>query len=214
MLLQAPQFNRSFWKSAHPAKQRFCPCGHVHFPPTHDELPVHGFAQWPQFQLSVCVSMQLPLQYKRLDAHFETQLPAWHFWSCGHALPHAPQFSLSVSTMMHDCPHSDCPASASQPHRPRTHCVLPLHVLPHDPQLLLSDVVSTHPPLPHSVSPEAHAETHLPCEHRSPVGQGLPHEPQFFPSALRLLHVLPQSVCPVPQTQLPSWQVAPPPHWT
>jgi hypothetical protein len=214
MLLHDPQLSLSLVRSAHPPKQRVCPCAHEHFPLTHDDPPpVHGFAQRPQFQLSDVVSMQLPLQYVRLDAHFETQLPALHFWSCGHALPHVPQLMLSVSVKAHDCPHSVCPASTSQSHRPCTHCVLLLHALPQEPQLELSDVVSTHEVM-HSVSPDAHAETHLPCEHRSPVGHGLPHPPQFFASALRLLHVLPQSVCPVPHAQLPMRQVAPPPHWT
>jgi hypothetical protein len=127
---------------------------------------VQGAAQWPQFQLSEVVSTQLPLQYVRFDAHFETQLPALHFWSSGHALPHVPQFSLSVSVTAHTCPHSVCPASASHPHRLFTHCKLLPHVLPQDPQFELSEVVSTHPPMPHSVSLFAHALTHLPCEQR------------------------------------------------
>jgi hypothetical protein len=158
--------------------------------------------------------MQLPLQYFSVDAHFDTHVPAWHFWSCGHALPQEPQFRVSVSGETQFCEHSISPASGSHPHRPPVHCVLPAHVLPQEPQFELSDDVSMHPPLPHSVSPAAHAETHLPCEQRSPVGHGLPHPPQFFASALRLLQTLPQSVCPVPQTQLPPWHVAPPPHWT
>jgi hypothetical protein len=174
---------------------------------------VHTLAQLPQFQLSDWVSRQLPLQYFRLDAHFETHMPAWHFWSCGHALPHEPQFWLSATTEAHCCPQSVSPASASQLHRPPMHSVLPPQVLPQEPQLPLSVVVSTHPPLLHKVSPFAHAETQLPCEQTSLVGHALPHEPQFFPSALRLLQVFPQSVCPVTQAQLPSWQVAPPPHW-
>jgi hypothetical protein len=120
MFVHDPQFSRSFERSAHPAKQKLSPCGHEHFPLTHDELPVHGFPQLPQFQLSVSGSMQLPLQYFLSDVHLDTHVPAWHFWSCGHALPQAPQFWLSVAAEVQlFWPHSVCPASASQPHRLR-----------------------------------------------------------------------------------------------
>ena len=40
----------------------------------------------------------------------------------------------------------------------------------------------------------------------------MPHEPQLLPSVLRLAQPLLQAVCPVPQAQLPSMQVAPPMH--
>jgi hypothetical protein len=94
---------------------------------------------------------------------------------------------------------------------PLKHCKLPPHAALHEPQLEVSDVVSTHPPS-QSLCPEGHAETHLPLEQTSPVGHAVPHEPQLLVSVLRSVQPLLQAVCPPPQMQLPSWQVAPPMH--
>jgi hypothetical protein len=89
--------------------------------------------------------------------------------------------------------------------------MLPPHDLLQEPQLEVSDLVSTHPPSQY-VWADGHAETHLPREHTSPVAHCLPHEPQLLESALRSAQVSLQAVCPMPQAQLPSLQVAPLPH--
>jgi hypothetical protein len=75
------------------------------------------------------------------------------------------QFWLSVCVDVHCCPHCTSPESGSQPHLPLRHWVLPPHALLHEPQLEVSDVVSTHPPS-QSVCPDGHAETHLLWEQR------------------------------------------------
>jgi hypothetical protein len=73
----APQFILSFDRVVHPATHLVWPCGHAHWPPTHVAPPVQTLLQEPQFQLSVCASMQLLLQYVLSAEHFDTHWPAW-----------------------------------------------------------------------------------------------------------------------------------------
>jgi len=56
---QAPQLFMSVLTFVQMPLQLVCPCGHVHCPPAHDAPPVHTLLQAPQFQLSVCASMQV-----------------------------------------------------------------------------------------------------------------------------------------------------------
>jgi hypothetical protein len=50
-------------------------------------------------------------------------------------------------------------------------------------------------------------QVHMPDEHVWPRAQALPHLPQLFVSLEVSAHVLPQSVPPFGQMQLPDWHV-------
>ena len=74
--------------------------------PVHDEEqvvplqtcpPVQAFVQLPQWVASDWT--QLPLQSSRPLG--QTQLPFWHVLVAPQALPHEPQFWLSVATVLH-----------------------------------------------------------------------------------------------------------------
>jgi hypothetical protein len=95
--------------------------------------------------------------------------------------------------------------------------VVPGHVMPQPPQLLLSVVVSTQFPL-QQVLPVIQGEfmphLHCPPEQVSPVGaQAVPHIPQLLAFELVSTHVPLQSVgAELGHLQLPLWQVCTPGH--
>lgn len=60
---------------------------------------------------------------------------------------------------------------------PERQLVLPLQVLPHAPQLLLSELGSTHLPLQAICAP---GQAQLPPVQLAPVAQALPHLPQLL----------------------------------
>jgi hypothetical protein len=153
----------------------------VHCPP--EQVPLHGRLHPPQFVLLVLVSTQVephsisePLHTHAL---FEQVAPA------GHALPHDPQFALSVVTFAHLPPeHWVSPEPQLEAQLPLLHTCVPVHVLPHVPQLLTSE--GTHAPLQLSW-PLPH--THAPAWQVEPAPHFLPHAPQFCGSVpITLMH--------------------------
>jgi hypothetical protein len=72
----------------------------------------------PQFFGSICVLVQMPLQQEPLQQpplqndwpgwQKSTHLPPVQLWLAVHALPHAPQFFVSVCVSVHVVPHSIC----------------------------------------------------------------------------------------------------------
>jgi hypothetical protein len=89
--------------------------------------------------------------------------------------------------------HFEYPLLHEYPHIPAAHvgvaCVACVpHMVPHDPQLLRSFIVSAHVPPPQAIIPAAHPETHeymLP----DPEQSGVP-APHAAPQAPQLLAVL------------------------
>jgi hypothetical protein len=181
----------------------------VHVPATHVDPPVHTLLQVPQFQLSVCASMQVLRQYFLPGSHRDTHLPALQSWSIAHVAPQLPQFAESVCRLAHVCALDDEQSASPpvQPHCPPLHCVFPEHARPQPPQLELSVLMATHAPL-HAMSSGPHIETHLPLEHSIPWSHAAPHDPQLFASAWRLAHAPPQLLVPDGQAHLPAMHVA------
>lgn len=78
--------------------------------------------------------------------------PFEHTFPEPHALPHAPQWSLSVWVFTHSLPHKSSPVPQPGAQAPPTHAMLPPvgaggHALPHAPQWALSLEVLTQAPL-------------------------------------------------------------------
>ena len=117
--------------------------------------------------------MHCPSQ-SRFVASGQPQVPRKHFWSAAHALPQAPQFASSKSTLVHVPPQSVPPFGQVQ--TPFSHDLPPLQTLPHAPQLLSSDWVLTHAP-PQSVVPAGQVQTRF-WQVRPPL-QTMPQPPQL-----------------------------------
>jgi hypothetical protein len=86
-----------------------------------------------------------------------------------HAVPHVPALHAGVACVT---------------------CVV--HMVPHDPQLLRSLIVSVHVD-PHSVAPPVHPETHeyvapLPEQSGVPAPHFVPHPPQLFVVLIGVSH--------------------------
>lgn len=87
-----------------------------------------------------------------------------------------------------------------------------MHVTPHAPQLLLSELVSMQLPL-QSVSPEPQpALEHAPDEHTSPAAQAVPQLPQFAGSFVTSTHAPLQVTVPAGHTHEEPLQMVPLPH--
>ena len=70
-----------------------------------------------------------------------------------------------------------------------------MHVVPHEPQFVLSLSVSTQLP-PQSVRPGSQVDTHVPDEHTSSASHALPHDPQSDVLEVVSMHAPSQSVSP------------------
>ena len=82
---------------------------------------------------------------------------------------------------------------AMEVHTPPAQTCDGVHALPHVPQLFASLPVMAHEP-PHNVEPVGHEpDEHPPAMQTWPIGQAFPHVPQFKESAVRLVHVVPQT---------------------
>ncbi len=155
----------------------------------------HELLQPPQLAASVCVLTQPPLQTLRLAVHWMPQTPAAHVavpfvggpW---HAVPHAPQWAMSVCVSTQLLPHAmNCGASQVTPHVPAMHVAAPFagfgQTFPQAPQLATSPLSSTHAPrhvekvgshwIPHT------PDVQVPCPF-SGSAQAFPQAPQFFVS--------------------------------
>lgn len=151
--------------------------------------------QPPQFSVSKEVFTQCPLQYLPPSEQPAAHVPPMQVNPAPHALPHAPQFALSlvVSTQLPE----QVVFPPVQAHAPLWQVVPPEQVLEHPPQLLLSLWKSTQTP-PQIDWPAAQA--HVPLWQVLPPVQARPHEPQFALSVERFTHVLLHSVWPVEHT--------------
>jgi hypothetical protein len=112
-------------------------------------------------------------------------------------LPQLPQFCVLVERSTHWLPHLvSPPLQPDALHAPAEHASPFGHLLPHEPQLLLSTLVLTQIPL-HRVWPAG--QPHEPCKQVWPLVQATPHAPQLASSDCRSTHALLQLVSPVPQ---------------
>jgi hypothetical protein len=100
--------------------------------------------------LSVFGSTHLPWQFTRPVMQVRAQLPTLHTWPGTQALPHFPQFALSVFGFVHAAgpasppPHWVSPVGQVSAQVPLPQTVPAAHALPHAPQFALSDEVVTH----------------------------------------------------------------------
>ena len=125
--------------------------GHLHWPLTHLSLPVHFTPQAPQLSSSDCWFTHAPPQSVAPAPHVATQFPALHTETMG-------------------VPPSGTPPSGGGG---------AMHLMPQEPQLSGSLMVSTHTPEQFTV-PGGHA--HTPFEQSWPDEQTLPQAPQLLRS--------------------------------
>ena len=114
----------------------------------------HAFAQAPQFEGSKAVSVHTAGAPHAVcpDAQLAEHAPATHAVPPGHAVPHAPQFWLSVWRFVQVLEHSVSPDWQLTAHLPAEHTSPEGHAAPHAPQFWRSACRLVQVPL-HSVKP-------------------------------------------------------------
>jgi hypothetical protein len=127
----------------------------------------------------------------------QTHEPAWQVLPPVHALPHPPQFALSVCSLTHALPQAVWPALQVKVHAPLTHAGTPLvgadvHALPQVPQLVVVVPDVSQPsrsggvPALQSSSPALHVYAHVvPLHEGTPVlvSHTFVHVPQLVVDA-------------------------------
>jgi hypothetical protein len=93
--------------------------------------------------------------------------------------------------------HAVKPCWHESEHFPPEHVSPCLHIVPHPPQLVGSDIVLTHA-IPHFIVPIPHAVAHAPAMQTSLAAHALPHMPQLRGSLLLSTHSLPHFAVPPP----------------
>jgi len=176
--------------------------GHAHLPYTHPLPPVHLLPQAPQLVGSDWrLTHTVPQQTCAVGHPQGLHLPALHVDPVKQALPHVPQFKVSLLVLTH------LPAQLVSPrmqeHAPvmQVNPAVVSHLVPQVPQLLLSLFTSTHAPQsggipsPQKINGPPHpGGTHFAFMQYSPLQQCLPHVPQLYGSLLRLTHFPTHSV--------------------
>jgi hypothetical protein len=175
---QAPQFWSSLVTSVHVVPHNVSPELQAHLPETQWDVPVHAKWQAPQFESSLWTDMHEPPQYIWSCGHGETHRPAEQPYPMSHTRPHAPQFCGSPVRSVHEPSQFVDPCWQTQ--LPWTQVVDGSQALSHEPQLLSSVCVSTHPPAPaQNVRPDEQEFWHTPRKQPAPAGHTLPQEPQL-----------------------------------
>lgn len=108
----APQFSKLVWVSTQDAPQQLWPAGHAmpqppqcaalsvvrtQTPPQHFCPPVHA---GPAPHRQVPATQSSPSPQGGEQGTSAVQVPPWHTVPDGHALPHRPQFALSVAVLV------------------------------------------------------------------------------------------------------------------
>jgi hypothetical protein len=209
---QPPQLNGSFASFTQTPSQSVVPCGHWHWPLTHEAVAGHFVPHAPQLFVSVAAVMQALLQTVVPCGQVATQTPRLHSSPAAvlHARPQAPQFAGSCVTSMHVSLHATSPPE--QPHRPPRHSSRPRQPVPHAPQFASSDFVSTQLP-PHFVSPGPQVVSQTPELQTSPapVLHVRPHVEQFAGSVAVFVQVPLHRTSPVRQAVTPASPPSRPP---
>jgi hypothetical protein len=125
--------------------------------------------------------MHVPLQFTSPDWHVTSQFPPEQASPGGHALPHVPQFALSVCVFEQYVPASvvhDVSSPHDTPQLPPLQTRPAPHTFPHAPQLLLS-VCSLTQDEPHEVRPDPQYCEHMPELQTWPGLHCFPQPPQL-----------------------------------
>lgn len=205
---QAPQFARSVCKFAHNLPQSDWPAAHTHVPAVQVCPAPHAVPHAPQFIMLVAVSTHVGVapagsqsicpigQVGRLRA----QRPIMQLSPAAHAMPQAPQFIGSTSSVAHAAPHIAWPGGhiAVPMHAPMLQVCPAAHMRPQPPQLATLDCTSVHAP-PQFSCPAGHIVVpalHMPVWQLCPAGQELLQEPQCVPLVWGSTHSAPQRSWP------------------
>lgn len=186
----APQFAGSLVTSTQVPPQSVIAASHTHAPAVQICPPVHATLQPPQLFTSDVVSMHEPVQSTSGAVHIEPHMPRVHVSpGFGQAVPHMPQFAVSVSRSMQMPVQAVCPAG--HVHVLAEQVCPPAHAIPHAPQLRSSLRVSMHPPA-HIICPAGQViapPVHAPAEHICVALHIVVHAPQWFGSVRVFTHV-------------------------
>jgi hypothetical protein len=144
-------------------------------PPEHESPVVQGLPSLQEAVLFAC-SQAPALQLSSVQGLLSLQSAAITQLGAGASMPASGSGAGVVSLqtpLLHTCPA--------------------LQGIPHWPQFMTSDVVSTHEP-PHGMAPPLQDSWQEPAEHTWPDGHMWPHAPQLFTSAEVSTHALPHVV--------------------
>jgi hypothetical protein len=197
--------------------------GHAHLPALHACPAVQGVPHAPQSSGSVVRSVQklaapVPVGHAEspgAQARAHCPRPS-QAWPAGHALPHAPQFWLSVSVWTQSPPQTMPPPGQVGWQIPPAHCWLGPHEVMQPPQCWLSRSVSVQicpDPLVQGVAGLTQEQAPLMQAEYAP--QSRLQAPQCAGSLVRSIHAEPQAVVPPPQTSGVHWppvQIMPAAH--
>jgi len=164
---QSPQFCSSLVTSVHVVPHSESPEPQEHLPETQRDAPGHTFLQAPQFESSLWTDVHEPSQYIWSCAHGETHRPAEQPQPVSHTRPHDPQFRGSPWRSMHEPSQFVEPCWQTQ--LPWTQLADWSQALLHEPQLLVSVCVSTHP-AEQNVRPDEQDSWHTPPAQPAPAG--------------------------------------------
>jgi hypothetical protein len=167
----------------------------VQTPPVQACPAWHAVPHAPQFKALVVTSVHWPPHACWPTGH--PQVPFEQAWPAGHTMPQPPQFVGLLVMFVQLAPQVMVPPGQVAEHVPLAHtrpCAA--QSLPHAPQLLPSDVVSTQL-VPHASRPGEHM--HVPPLQVVCAGHALPQAPQLFTSVLVLAQ--PLAHCSAPPGQ-------------
>jgi hypothetical protein len=203
-LPHAPQLAASLCRSLQrPGAHCVRPASQAHAPFTQLPPVPHWVPHAPQSNAFEVVSTHAPPQSVSPLAQETAHADCEQTWPVVHAAAQAPQLRGSLVVSVQTPPQRSCPVG--QPHTPAVHDVPPRQRMPQPPQLLTSELTSTHAN-PHCVWSGVHCVLHAELEQTCPLAHAFLHAPQSAGSDVR-------STQPPPQSVSPSGHVAVIAHW-
>jgi hypothetical protein len=187
MVVQLPQCAGSVCVLTQRVPQAVVPAGQAHVAFTQVLPAGHGLPQVPQLRLSERRLTQMPLQLVSPGLHVRTHWPPTHELPGAHVRPQAPQFWTVLRGVSQ--PSAAMPLQSAKPglhvwitHIPLTQLIVafgPLQTVPHVPQFVTLELVSTQVPLQFTC-PDGHPPVQTPPTQVWPAPHALPQAPQFW----------------------------------
>ena len=143
LLVQLPQWRRSFLRSTHTPEQLVVPLGQPQVPPEQSWPAGQIFPQVPQLTGSSAVETQAPPQEVWPEAQALLHRPPVQTEPSAQEMPHRPQWRGSLARLAHWGGEPQETLPTGHPQVLLAHTMPPVQRMPQPPQLLASEVRST-----------------------------------------------------------------------